>query len=188
MTVAVITASLLSVSAMNANANSGTIKFSGAISAATCDFNVAVNGVVSPTGVVDLGVFNAESVNDLLTATPGAFGTPVNLSLVPDVATCADGITPEGLGAMVKIDAAQVDATNTDVVTSAETATTNAGVEFKLASGDSIVNAGAVTLSKTGDLDATTGAINFTAQPYAVTGIVAAGIIGGAVSYTVAYL
>lgn len=167
--------------ASTASANTGIIKFSGAISAATCDMNVSVNGIVSPTGVVDLGVHKASDVTAV-----GTFGTAVNLALTPDEATC--DISPAGEDALVQISAAQTDATNTSVVTSAETTTTNAGVLFQLASGGNVVNNGSVSLtSGSADLDAA-GAIHFTAQPYAIAASVNPGIIGGSVSYTVAYL
>lgn len=184
-----ITTSLLSLVSMNANAapNTGIIKFSGAISAATCEMNVVVDGVVSPTGVVDLGVYDADTVNTGLASAPGAFGTAKAVSLVPDAATCAGD--PTGATTAVKIDASQTDATNTSVVTSADTTTTNAGVLFTLADDTAVVNVGTVTLETTdSNLDATTGSIKFKVQPFAVTDTVAAGIIGGSVSYTVAYL
>ncbi|MBF7993693.1 fimbrial protein [Rahnella laticis] len=192
ITAVAVAASLLSAASMNANANTGTIRFTGAISASTCDFNVAVDGVVTPTGVVDLGVYPKTEATAI-----GLFGTQKNVSLVPDAATCTPDLAtvgsdtdhPDGLAAMVKIDASQVDVTNTDVVTSPETLTTNVGVQFKLASGQSVVNAGAVTLdTANGDFDKVSGAINFIAQPYALATAINGGIIGGEVSYTVAYL
>jgi type 1 fimbria pilin len=89
---------------------------------------------------------------------------------------------------MLNVQSAQTDETNTNVVTNADTATTNVGVLFQLASGTSVVNTGSVSLtSGGGDLD-NTGSIHFKAQPYAVAATIAPGIIGGVVTYTVAYL
>lgn len=165
----------------SASANTGIIKFSGAISSSTCNMNVVVNGVTSPTGVVDLGIYKVSDATAV-----GEFGTATNLSLTPDLASC--DISPAGADAMLKIDAAQSDATNTSVVTNLDSATTNVGVLFELASGTAVVNKGSVNLaSGSADLDAD-GGIHFTAQPYALSATIAPGTIGGSVAYTVAYL
>jgi hypothetical protein len=165
----------------SASANTGTIIFNGAISSSTCDFNVAVDGVVSPTGVVDMGTFKASDVTNI-----GGFGATKNVSLVPNTATCdAD---PSGSDASVAITSQGVAASNTDVLVTDDSVTTNAGIEFKLASGQSIVNQSGIPLtSGSADLDAN-GAVNFTAQAYALSSSVNAGNIGGAVNYSIAYL
>ncbi|HAV1831920.1 TPA: type 1 fimbrial protein [Enterobacter hormaechei subsp. steigerwaltii] len=164
-----------------ASANTGTIIFNGAISSSTCDFNVAVDGVMSPTGVVDLGTFKASDVTAV-----GGFGTAKNVSLVPDSASC--DVDPAGANASVAITSQAVSAANTDVLVSPDTDTTNAGVEFKLASGQSVINKSGIALtSGTADLDAS-GAVNFTAQAYALSSTVNAGNIGGSLNYSVAYL
>lgn len=163
------------------SANTGIINFTGAISSSTCDFNVAVDGVMSPAGVVDLGTFKAADVTSV-----GEFGTAKKVSLVPDTASC--DIAPAGTDVAIAIIANQTDAANSDILTTADTAITNAGVEFTLASGAAVINKGGVALtSGTQDLDAN-GVVNFVAQPYALSSNVNAGVIGGAVSYTVAYL
>lgn len=169
------------VIAGSASANTGVINFTGAISSSSCDFNVAVDGVVSPTGVVDIGTYKASDVTNA-----GVFGTAKNVSLIPDPASC--DVVPAAADASVSIIANQTDASNTDVLTTADSVLTNAGVQFTLASGASVINRGGVQLSSgSADLDAS-GAVNFIAQPYALSSSVSAGVIGGAVSYTVAYL
>ncbi|MFV8458755.1 fimbrial protein [Vibrio owensii] len=175
-------AALAMASATGASANTGTIKFSGAITSSTCDINLTVDGIVSPTGVAELGTYDASAAS-----TVGVFGTPVALSLVPDLATCTS--SPAGLGAQVSVVSPQVDDANTSVITNADTATTNVGVLLTLESGTPVVNQGNIALtSGSTDLDATTAAINFTAQPYATEATIAAGLIGGTASYTVSYL
>jgi len=176
-----VTALAAGVMAANASANTGVINFTGAISSSSCDFNVAVDGVVSPTGVVDIGTYKASDVT-----AAGVFGTAKNVSLIPDPASC--DIIPASANASVAIIANQTAASNSNVLTTADTTLTNAGVLFQLASGTSVINKGGVQLTAgTTDLDAA-GAVNFTAQPYALSTTVNAGVIGGAVSYTVAYL
>lgn len=175
-------AALAIASATGASANTGTIKFSGAITSSTCDMNLTVDGVVSPTGVAELGTYDASAASAV-----GTFGTPVALSLVPDLATCTS--SPAGLDAQISVSAAQVDSANTSVITSAGSATTNVGVLLTLESGTPVVNQGNVALtSGSADLDAATAAINFTAQPYATEATISAGLIGGVASYTVSYL
>ena len=163
-------------------ANSGVITLQGAISSSTCNMNLSVNGVVSPSGVADLGIYKASDVSAV-----GVFGTPTQLSLIPDPASC--DVSPAGSDATIIADTNATDATNTDVLVTADSKTTNAGVLFKLASDTSVLNKGGVSLtSGSADLDATTGAVNFTAQPYALSATVSPGVIGGSVAYTVAYL
>lgn len=179
---AISLSTLLATAAMgSASANTGIIKFSGAISSSTCNMNVVVNGVTSPAGVVDLGIYKVSDATAV-----GDFGTETQLALAPDPASC--DISPAGSDAMLKIDASQTDATNTSVVTNADSATTNVGVLFQLASGTAVVNQGSVSLtSGNADLDVD-GGIHFTAKPYALSATIAPGTIGGSVSYTVAYL
>lgn len=181
ITSSLIVIAIVSSTSIMAAGNTGIIKFTGAISSSTCNFNIVANGSTSPTGVVDLGVW---SVSDA--TSQGAFGNKINVSLVPDEETC--DTSPAGSDASVQISAAQTDPTNTSVVTSAETATTNAGVEFRLKDGAAIINTGAFKMTSSSPNLSDDGSINFTAQPYAVTSVIAAGIIGGSVSYTVAYL
>lgn len=163
-------------------AGSGQINFTGAISAASCDMNVVVGGNVQPGGVVDLGVWKTTDASAV-----GVFGNPVTVVLQPDAATC--DVDPTTLNvANVKIDTATVNAGNTSVVTTPETGNTSAGVLFTLANGDAVVNKGAQVLALGGaNVDAATGAIKFKAQPYALSGTLRAGIIGGSVNYTVGY-
>ncbi|RJT32583.1 hypothetical protein D6C13_24515 [Rahnella woolbedingensis] len=183
MLMTAISAAMLSAAAFSASANTGIINFTGAISSSTCDFNVAVDGVVTPTGIVDMGTYKASDAP----GTPDVFGTAKNISLVPDPATC-DVPVAANTDATVAIIANQTDATNTDVLTTADSLVTNAGIRFTLASGDSVINKGGVALTAgSADLDAN-GNVNFVAQPYALSGTLSAGVIGGAVSYTVAYL
>lgn len=168
--------------ATSASANTGTIKFSGTITSSTCDIQVEVDGVVSPTGVAELGNFKVTDATAI-----GTFGTPVAISLVPDLATC--DTPPGGVNAQLSVVSARVDSANTDVITSTDTDTTNVGVQFVLASDTSVVNAGNVNLtSGSTDLDGTTAAVNFVAQPYAVVDTIASGLIGGTASYTISYL
>ncbi|MBB1200724.1 type 1 fimbrial protein [Enterobacteriaceae bacterium 89] len=164
-------------------ANSGVITLQGAISSSTCNMNLSVNGVVSPSGVADLGIYKASEAS----GTVGTFGNQTNLSLIPDPASC--DVSPVGSDAMIIADTSATDASNTDVLVTADSSTTNVGVLFQLASGASVLNKGGVTLTAgTADLDDTTGAVNFTAQPYALQATVNPGVIGGSVAYTVAYL
>ncbi|HCP53773.1 MULTISPECIES: fimbrial protein [Pseudomonas] len=163
--------------------NTGQIKFTGAIAAASCDMNVVVSGVVQPGGVVDLGVWTITDVSAV-----GGFGNAVKIQLQPDVATC--DVDPSGLTtAFIKIDTATTASSNTDVVTSPETATTKVGVTFTMEDDSSIVNqpGSALTLASDPNVDAATGAIKFKARPYALSEFIEGGIIGGSVNYTVAY-
>lgn len=164
-----------------ASANNGIIKFSGAISSSTCNMNLSVNGVVSPTGVAPLGIYKASDVSGI-----GEFGNQMDLSLVPEAASC--DVLPGGSDAMVTISSSYTDETNTNVVLSNESLDTNVGVLFQLKSGTQIVNQSAVALTSGSDDLSADGSINFTAQPYALSATVNPGVIGGVVQYSVAYL
>jgi major type 1 subunit fimbrin (pilin) len=166
----------------NAFANTGTIKFSGAVTSSTCDINVSVNGVVSPTGVAELGTYAVADASAI-----GKFGAPINIALVPDLSSC--NVAPGGSNAQINISATSVDSANTDVITDGQSSITKVGVHFTLESGTSVVNKGNVALaSGSTDLDATTAKVNFVAQPYATTTPINAGNIGGVVAYTISYL
>ncbi|HEY2455094.1 MAG TPA: hypothetical protein VGI71_21220, partial [Scandinavium sp.] len=116
--IAISLSTLLAAGTMgSASANTGVITFTGAISSSTCNMNVVVNGVTSPTAVVDLGVWQATDATAV-----GSFGNPVDIALVPDISTCST--SPAGSNAMLNVQSAQTDETNTNVVTNADTATT----------------------------------------------------------------
>ena len=180
-TIAIVPLLLVAGAFQTASANNGIIKFSGAITSSTCNMNLAVNGVVSPTGVAPLGIYKSSDVSGI-----GEFGNQMDLSLVPEAASC--DVLPGGSDAMVTVSSSYTDATNTNVILSAESQTTNVGVLFQMKSGTQIVNQSAVALTSGSDDLSADGSINFTAQPYALNATVNPGIISGVVQYSVAYL
>lgn len=168
----------------NASANTGTIHFIGSLTTTTCEIQVATDGVISPDHVVDLGSFLVSDVNNLTGGAPQAFGTVKNVTLIPDPSTCS---TPPtfGSGAEVKVLTNSTFGSNSNVITSEDSAISNAGIEFLLGGTTPILNKTVPTTDGV-DYDSNNGEVLFTAQPYAL-GTVTPGPITGTATFSVSY-
>ncbi|GIU32659.1 hypothetical protein TUM3792_45290 [Shewanella sp. MBTL60-007] len=168
----------------NASANTGTINFIGSISTTTCEIQVATDGVISPDHVVDLGSYLVSDVNTLTGGAHSAFGTIKDVTLIPDPSTCSVPADFAG-GAEIKVSTNSTFGPNSNVITSDDSAISNAGIEFLLGGVTPILNK---TVSTTDgvDYDSNNGEVQFTAQPYAL-GTVAPGPISGTATFSVSY-
>ena len=170
----------------NASANTGTIHFIGTITNTTCEIQVATDGVVSPDKIVDLGSYLKSDVDTEISGVAQAFGTQKTVTLVPDPSTCS-APADFASGAEIQVISGNTDSVNSDVITTADSLTTNVGVLFLLGGTTGVVNKGTIATQDGVDYDPNIGEVQFTAQPYAIAGTVNPGPISGAATFSVAY-
>ncbi|MGF1793511.1 hypothetical protein L4D21_23235 [Photobacterium profundum] len=157
------------------NGQRGTVNFTGAITAQTCDTGIIVDG--NDVAFVELPVITTSDFGtgaSESTETPVAFGiAPLNPDDCP-ATTAALSLTGQTVTGF------------SDVLTSDEIATTNVGVQVLFNDKTPLLNKGYVDAGT--NFDKVTKAVNLSANYFKTTEEAKAGLVTSVASYQIAYL
>ncbi|HIF9385246.1 fimbrial protein [Photobacterium damselae] len=157
------------------NGQRGVINFSGAITDATCDTGIIVDG--NTVNFVELPVI---TVADFGTGASESTETPVEFQIAPLDPTTCDAKT-----AALSLTGKAVSGFD-DVLISNEITTTNVGIQVKFADDSSLLNKGYTDAA--GNFDATTKGVKLHANYFKTTEAANPGLVTSVANYQIAYL